>query len=522
MSIRSEEPCDCENSGAFLYKPDPLLIFGTTNSHFRMKLTRSTVGFFTGILLFVFIFFFTEPDPENPAVGKALAVALLMASWWVTEAIPLAITALIPIVLFPVLGVLEAIDVTASYINHIIFVYIGGFIMALAMEKWNLHKRIALRIMMAIGVGPGKILLGFMIATAFLSMWISNTAATMMMIPIILSVISQLEIEIQDKSVAKYATGIMLAIAYSSSVGGITTLVGSPTNLVYPQVMQMLFPEAEVITFTKWMGFAAPISLIMLGVVFLVIYLLFLPKKRWDGIAPDHFLVEYRKLGKASYEERVVLILFISLALLWTFRMGIQFDNFTLPGWSALFKNSKYINDSTVAVFIAILLFIIPARNVKGDRLMEWKTATRLPWDIVLLFGGGFALAKGFQTSGLSVWLGEQLSWTGDVNPYIILLTILSLMIFLTELTSNVASVQMLLPVFAALAISSGNNPVLFMFPATLASSMAFMLPTATPPNAIVFGTHRIDIATMVRTGLILNIVSILVILVVTRLLGVG
>lgn len=487
-----------------------------------MKLTRSTVGFFTGILLFIFVFFFTDPDPENPAVGKALAVALLMAAWWVTEAIPLAITALIPIVMFPVLGVLGAVDVTASYINHIIFVYLGGFIMALAMEKWNLHKRIALKIMMSIGVGPGKILFGFMIATAFLSMWISNTAATMMMIPIILSVISQLELEVPEKSVSKYATGILLAIAYSSSVGGITTLVGSPTNLVYPQVMQMLFPETEVITFTQWMAFAAPISIVMLGVVFLVIYLLFLPKKRWTGIAPDHFSIEYKKLGKASWEERMVLILFITLAVLWTFRMGIQFDKFTIPGWSALFKNSQYINDSTVAIFIAILLFIIPSRNVRGERLMEWKTASRLPWDIVLLFGGGFALAKGFQSSGLAIWLGEQLSWTGNVNPYIILLTILTLMIFLTELTSNVASIQMLLPVFAALAVSSGNNPVLFMFPATLASSMAFMLPTATPPNAIVFGTHKIDIAIMVRTGLILNVISILVILMVTRLLGVG
>ena len=484
-----------------------------------MGFNRKTIGFFTGIILFIFVYFFTEPDPSNPLVGKALAVALLMAAWWVSEAIPLAITALIPIVLFPLSGILGAKDVSSAYINHIIFVYLGGFIMALAMEKWNLHRRIALRIMMLIGVGPGKILFGFMIATAFLSMWISNTAATMMMIPIILSIISQLEIAIPEKSVSRYSTGVLLAIAYSASVGGITTLVGSPTNLVYPQVMQTIFPDAEVITFTQWMGFAAPISIIMLGVVFLVIYLFFLPKQKWTGIAPDHFSVEYKKLGRASYEEKVVLILFILMAALWTFRMGIKFDNFSIPGWSAIFKHASYINDSTVAIFIAILLFIIPSKNNNRERLMDWQTARKLPWDIVLLFGGGFALAKGFQTSGLAIWMGEQLSWAGNVSPYLILLTILTLMVFLTELTSNVASIQMLLPVFAALAVSSGNDPVLFMFPATLASSMAFMLPTATPPNAIVFGTHKIQITTMVRTGLILNIISILVILLVTRVL---
>ncbi len=341
------------------------------------------------------------------------------------------------------------------------------------------------------------------------------------MIPIILSIISQLEISIPEKSVSKYATGVLLAIAYSASVGGITTLVGSPTNLVYPQVMQTLFPDAEVISFTQWMGFAAPISIIMFGVVFLVIYLFFLPRQKWTGIAPDHFALEYKKLGKASHEEKVVMILFILMAFLWTFRLGLQFDNFSIPGWSALFKNPEFINDSTVAIFMSILLFSLPSKNNAGDRLMDWQTAKKLPWNILLLFGGGFALARGFQTSGLALWIGEQLSWTGSVSPYIILLTILTLMIFLTELTSNVASIQMLLPVFAALAISSGNDPVLFMFPATLASSMAFMLPTATPPNAIVFGTHKIQIKTMVRTGLILNVVSIFVILLVTRVLGV-
>lgn len=483
-----------------------------------MKFTRKTVGLFTGIMLFLVVFFFTDLDPENPKVTLTLAVALLMASWWITEAIPLAVTALIPLVLFPVLGIVDSRSIASVYINHIIFVYVGGFMVALAMEKWGLHKRIALKIMTWVGLGPGRILMGFMLATAFLSMWISNTASTMMMIPIVTSVIGQIEAEVPGKPVQKYATGVLLGIAYGSSIGGITTLVGSPTNLVYPQQMQALFPEVEAISFTEWMGFAAPISLVMLVVLFLLIYILFVPKKKWTGMESDHFVKEYRKLGKASYEERVVLILFISLALLWTFRSGIRFDRFTLPGWGAIFNHASYINDATAAVFIAILLFIIPSGRKDGSRLMDWKTAHRLPWDIVLLFGGGFALARGFQSSGLAVWMGEQLSWTGQYGPYFILLAILILMVFLTELTSNVASIQMLLPVFAALAVSSQNNPVLFMLPATIGSSLAFMLPTATPPNAIVFGTHRIEIRTMVRTGLILNVIGIAVILFFTWL----
>lgn len=478
-----------------------------------MRLNRKTIGLFTGIILFLITYLFTDLDPERPLVSSTLAVALLMASWWITEAIPLSVTALVPLVLFPVLGIVSSKAIATSYMNHIIFVYVGGFMVALAMEKWNLHRRIALKIMTWVGPGPGRILFGFMFATAFLSMWISNTASTMMMLPIILSIISQLEKNIPGKTAARYATGVLLAIAYSASVGGITTLVGSPTNLVYPQQLQALFPDAPVISFTQWMGFAAPISITMFLIVFAAIWLRFVPRKKFEGIEEGYFRKEYQKLGRASYEEKAVLILFVFLAMLWTFRSGITFDNFTIPGWGAIFDHAPYINDATAAIFVAILLFVVPSSKKDGSRLMDWKTAHRLPWDIVLLFGGGFALASGFQSSGLAIWMGEQLSWTAEAGTYIVLLAILTLMIFLTELTSNVASIQMLLPVFAALAISSNTNPVLLMFPATLASSMAFMLPTATPPNAIVFGSHKIEIKTMVRTGLVLNFIAILVIL---------
>jgi len=481
---------------------------------------KKFIGFFLGIIAFLAILFFTDLEPGKPEVTATMAVAALMAIWWISETVPLAVTALLPIVLFPVLGVLDGKAVSDTYVNHIIFIFIGGFMMALAMEKWNLHKRIALKLLVFIGVSPGRILLGFMAATAFLSMWISNTATTMMMIPIVISVVMSLEESLSNGSIKKYATGLFLAIAYSASIGGMSTLVGSPTNLICPKILTMLYPGAPEISFTGWLAFALPVSLIMFVMVWIVIYFIFKPKQKWENIDKEHFRKAYLELGRSSHEERIVFILFLFLAILWITRTGITINGFNIPGWAKIFKVPSYINDGTVAIFISIILFIIPSRQGTGGRIMDWKTAQKLPWNIVLLFGGGFALALGFQSSGLAVWFGEQLHWTQGIHPYLILLAVVALMSFLTELTSNVASTQMLLPVFASLAISSGNSPMLLMIPATLASSLAFMLPTATPPNAIIFGTNRIQISTMVRTGFILNIIGILVVVLITWLLG--
>jgi sodium-dependent dicarboxylate transporter 2/3/5 len=342
----------------------------------------------------------------------------------------------------------------------------------------------------------------------------------MMMIPILMSIVTSLEESLSGKTITRYATGLFLAIAYSSSIGGMSTLVGSPTNLVCPKILTLLYPGAPDISFTSWMVFALPISAIMLVAVWLVIHFMFKPREKWQGVDRDHFKKAYRELGKASREEGIVFVLFLTLALLWITRAGISTSGFTIPGWAQLFKTPAFINDGTVAMFISIVLFIVPAPSHKGKRIMDWKTAQRIPWNIVLLFGGGFALALGFQSSGLAIWFAEQLLWTSEISPYLILLAVVALMSFLTELTSNVASTQMLLPVFASLALSSGNNPLLLMVPATLASSLAFMLPTATPPNAIIFGTNRIKIATMVRTGFMLNMIGILVVVLVTWLLG--
>lgn len=475
-------------------------------------MSRKYTGLLIGIIAFVIILLAADLEPGKPEITATLAVAALMSIWWITEAIPLSITSLLPLILFPMLGILDGKEVSEVYINHIIFIYIGGFIMALAMEKWGLHQRIALKILLLTGVSPGRILIGFMLASAFLSMWISNTATTMMMIPIVLSIISSLEKNVSTKSVKHYSIGLLLAIAYSASAGGMATLVGSPTNLVYPKMLTLLYPGAPETSFTEWMFMAFPITVIMLVAIWLVIYLKFRPRERWADLDASHFRKQYRALGPSTPEQKIVFILFILLAMLWIFRTGIKFDSFTIPGWSSLFGNPDYFNDGTVAIFISALLFIFPAPRRKKERIMDMQTLKKLPWHIILLFGGGFALALAFQSSGLALWFGQQLEWTGQVPPFLIMLSVVTLMSFLTELTTNIASTQMLLPVFAGLAVSCGNNPMLLMIPATLASSLAFMLPTATPPNAIVFGSNRLSIRTMVRTGFILNMIGILVV----------
>ncbi len=488
---------------------------------FQLFKSRQQIGLFSGILSFLIVILFIDLDPKNPSVSYTFAIAILMAIWWVTEAIPLAITSLLPIVLFPLLGVMNGKAVSSTYFNHVIFLFIGGFIVAIAMQKWNLHKRIALKILMYTGVSPARILLGFMFATAFLSMWISNTATTMMMVPILISIIQKLEESIGEKAIGKYGTGLLLGVAYSASIGGIATLVGTPPNLSFARIFQIMFPEAPEISFATWFSFAIPISVITFLFVWAYLYFIFKPSKnKWQGISKSEFKNQYQQLGKTSFEEKAILINFMALAFLWLTRSSINIGNITIPGWSEIFKVPTYINDGTVAIMIAIILFMIPSRKNTGEKIMNWKATSEIPWHIVLLFGGGFALASGFKESGLSLWFGEQLRWVADVHPLILIFSICILMTFLTELTSNTATTEMLLPVLAGLSISTEINPLLFMIPATLSGSMAFMLPVATPPNAIVFGTNRINMITMARTGFIINIFGALIITIITYYFG--
>jgi len=471
-------------------------------------------------LISLSLILFTDLAPDNPKITYTLAIALLMAIWWVTEAIPIAVTALLPVALFPLFGIADGKTISAMYFNHLIFLFLGGFLMALAMERWNLHKRIAIKILIFFGISPGRILMGFMFATAFLSMWMSNTATTMMMIPIALSIIYKLENILGKAKLGTYSIGLLLGIAYSASIGGVATLVGTPPNLSFARIVNIIFPAVPEITFANWLFFAIWISLLTFVAAWFLLFVMYRPSQAWDGLNKEDFRKEYQVLGKAQPEEKIVFFLFVLMALLWIFRSGFHFDSLNIPGWSQIFNNPAYINDGTVAILIAVILFIIPSRSKKGERIMDWETASRLPWHIVLLFGGGFALAQGFVDSGLSIWFGEQLSGLAGTHPMVLTSVIVTMMSFLTELTSNTATTEMILPILAGLAVSIQINPLLLMIPATLAASLAFMLPVATPPNAIVFGTGHLRIRDMVKTGFLLNLVGIIVATLVTYFWG--
>jgi sodium-dependent dicarboxylate transporter 2/3/5 len=477
----------------------------------RGPVTTRQVGLILGPAAALLLILFVRPDPAKPEIGYTLACAVWIAIWWITEALPLAITSLLPVALFPLLGIMDGQTVSAAYFNHVIFLFLGGFLVALAMERWNLHRRIALNILRLTGTSKARILLGFMLATAFLSMWISNTATAMMVVPILMSVLVQIEPEVQGKR--SFSTGLLLAVAYSASLGGIMTLVGTPPNLSFLRIYQVMFPDAPQISFLQWMLVALPVGIAGLAAAWTLLYFRYVKNSKL-GVSAGSYSIrdEIRKLGPMSREEKVVLADFVLMALLWITRSDIAFGSFTLKGWASWFGNPDFINDGTVAIAVALPLFLIPARGVKDGRIMDWETSKNLPWDIVLLFGGGFALANGFRDSGLSLWLGTQLQGLSALHPILIILLISLVVTFLTELTSNTATTEMILPVLAGMAIATKIHPILLMVPATLAASMAFMLPAATPPNAIIFGTRRITVAEMARTGFWLNLICAVII----------
>ncbi len=469
------------------------------------------IGLWSGIIAFLLINFFLELQAGKPQVTFTLSIATLMAVWWFSEAIPVSITALIPVILFPFMGIINGKVIAATYFNHIIFLFIGGFILATAMEKWNLHRRIALRILMITGVKPGRILFGFMFATAFLSMWMSNTATAMMMVPIVLSLITGFTEDSTNSEMDKFSKGLLLSIAYSASIGGLATLIGTPPNLAFTKIFSIMFPNAPEVNFTQWMQIGLPISFTMFISAFLLLYFMYRPKSEIE-IDTSEFEVRYRKLGKMSFEEKIVLFVFILLAVLWITRSGIKLEAFSLPGWSSLLPEPSFVNDGTVAIAVTIFLFLIPSKKNIGEHILERKAILSLPWNIVLLFGGGFALAKGFAESGLSEWLQQHMTWVANFPPLLVIFSVALFMSFLTELTSNTATTSMFLPILAGMAVSSKIHPLLLMLPATFAASLAFMLPVATPPNAVVFGSNKLSIKQMAKTGFGLNMLGVVVI----------
>lgn len=473
-----------------------------------------------GVLASLALVLFGDLDPGNPAVTRTAAVVVLMAVLWMTEIIPLAVTSLLPLVLLPLLGVMPGKAVASQYLNDLIFLMIGGFIVALAMERWELHKRIALRVLLFFGNSPRRILLGFMVATAFLSMWISNTAAAMMMISIVFALILKMEQDQGTLVTAGISKGLLLGVAYSASIGGIATLVGTPPNLVFAAIFKARFPGAPEVTFASWIAFALPVSVVMLALVWVLLSLRYMPGKQTLTFDEKLLRSRYAELGRLTYEEKIVLADFACLVFLWVFRGDIDAGIVTIPGWSRLFPDPAFVDDGVVAVAMAVILFMIPARREPGVRIMDWPAAAKLPWNVVLLFGGGLALAKAFDTSGLSDWIGAQLSAAQSLHPFLLVTLVSTAITFLTELTSNTATSNMILPILAGVAVAIDVHPMFLMIPATISCSCAFMLPVATPPNSIVFGTQRLRVLDMAATGLLINCIGVVVIVLAMYLLG--
>ena len=469
------------------------------------------------------------PDGMTEIAQRMFAVVALMAIWWVGEGTSFAVTALVPLVLFPLLGIMPSKQVAFNYANHLIFLFLGGFMIALAMEKWNFHKRLALWIITAMGTEPKRIVLGFMMATAFLSMWISNTASTMMMLPVAMAVVRQIALDASLNGERNFDSQkqienglglvLMLGLAYSASIGGVGTPIGTPPNIVFAGFYKNLFPDNPEVSFFQWMILALPIVLVFIPITWVYLCRFVLPFPITHVVGGESRIIqkELYGLGSMNRGEKIVATIFCFTAMLWIFRRPIVLGEWILPGWSNLFVNPKFLHDSTIAMTMGLLLLVVPVNGTKGLILngttewfaLDWQTVqSKTPWGILILFGGGFALASGFGVSGLDKWIGSKLTGVSDWPLWITVLTICLAVTFLTELTSNTATTTMILPILGMAAIAAAVDPLYFMVPATLAASFAFMLPVATPPNAIVFGSGWVSIQKMSKAGLILNLIG--------------
>lgn len=466
--------------------------------------TPQKIGLLLGPALFFAVLLFFFPEGLSYEGRMVLATTLWVAVWWITEAVPIPAASLLPIVLLPLTGALEGAAVTSSYGDPIVFLFLGGFLIALAMERWNLHKRIALNIISVVGTSTSRIVLGFMAATGFLSMWVSNTAAVMMVLPIGTAIIHQVSAVMKSErkdlagEEAKFSKALIFSIGYAGTIGGLGTLIGTPPNIILAANIKKLY--GVEVSFGGWMAFAVPVVVILLVAVWLYLTKVAHPikMKELPG-GKELILEEKRKLGKMSFEESMVLLVFGFAAFMWVTRTFLWDDK--IPG----------IDDTMIAIFAASMLFLIPSLN-KGGRVLDWSVSKDLPWGILLLFGGGLALATGFKETGLAEWIGGRLTVLDGFNFVIIVVISAALVLFLTEITSNTATATMILPVLASLALALNVHPYALMVPAAMAANCAFMLPVGTPPNAIIFASGKLKISEMVRTGFIINIFTLILI----------
>lgn len=488
---------------------------------------RKLIGIFTGLILAAVVYLIfpssavetvmqsSGADPEaeysHHSLRVVAAVTVLMGAWWMTEAIPLAATALIPIAVFPIMQVADFEEVGSPYASDTIFLFMGGFLLALGLQRWNLHRRLALAVLLAVGTSPRRLILGFMIATGFLSMWVSNTATAVVMLPIGMSVL-QLTAETVGgmKKQAKFATGLMLAIAYSASIGSLGTLIGTPPNALLAGYMET--SHGITIGFGQWMMLGVPIAVVFMGIAWLVLITVFKPEMKEIPGGRELIREERDKMGPWTAPQIGVGLIFLAAALTWVF-VPLILD------WIG--AEIGY-TDAIVGIIAGLLMFTIPADRKTGVRLLDWKTANGLPWDVLLLFGGGLSLSAMFTESGLSLWIGEVTQGLEVLPTFLLIGAIGALVLLLTEFTSNTATAATFLPIMGGVAVGIGltaggeQNVLLLTIPVALAATSAFMLPVATPPNAIAFGSGYVRIGDMIKGGVWLNLIGLVLLTLAT------
>jgi len=454
------------------------------------------------------------PDTLAPAARHVMGLASWMAIWWVTEPVPLAATSLLPAGLLPMLGVVSARDAAAPYANELVFLYLGGFMLAAALARWNAHARIAFGLIAAIGFSSRRIVLGVMVATAFISMWISNTATAAMMYPIVLAIIPLFAGEGRDAQHTR--TALLLGMAYAASIGGMGTLLGTPPNLILAGAAREL--AGQEVTFLSFLAFGLPMVVLLLPLCWaLLVFVLFPSRAILDSGASSVLRDQRKALGRLQGGELATLCVFVATALAWLARERKEIGDISIPG---LVDLAPRLSDATIGVLGALLLFVIPARDRDGSRrpLLNWDEARLIPWDVLLLFGGGLSLAAAMESTGLAGWLGGHLSGLGSLPPLALYLGLAVFVLLLSELASNTAAATMMMPIVATLAAAVGQPPLLLMLVAALAASTGFALPVATPPNTIVFGSGQVRVRDMARAGVLLDAVAVLLVVAVVAL----
>ncbi|MEM7191642.1 MAG: DASS family sodium-coupled anion symporter, partial [Pseudomonadota bacterium] len=463
------------------------------------------MGLVLGPTVFIALSLSSAPEGLSPAAWSVAALAALMAIWWASEAVPLFVTALLPLAALPLMGIEDIRGAAAPFAHPVIFLLLGGFLIGLALEKWNLHRRLAFHIILAVGSRPLGLIAGAMLATAFLSMWITNTATTIMILPIAISLIAVVARDGEGggdggkNEAANFGTAMMLGIAYAASIGGMASLVGSPTNLLAASYLEEVF--SIEMTFAAWMAFALPIATVLLGAAYIVLTRIAFPvSNRLGDVSTDAVKEMLREMGSMSWPEIRVCAVFATVAAAWIFSP-------VLESWFGF-----DISDTVIALVGAIALFVIPANWRDRTFLLDGAAVRRLPWEVLILFGGGLSLAKAIDTTGLAVWIGNGLDFLTTMPLFVLIFGVTLLVLLLTELMSNTATVAAFLPIAGSLALGTDLAPVLIVLPLALSASAAFMLPVATPPNTLVFGTGYVSLPQMMRAGVLLNIFGALII----------